>query len=192
MFATRSDRGMTIVLPLALGLVPALAAPGQNDEPGALEKDSKGWMDMLATAGPELDGWTRKPVPPDGELNPKSQWSLDPANGTLICQGDGGHEWLRLDQVLTDYVFHVEWRFTPVPGKAVHAGSGQEGLQLRRLRPQFVRRQDVASGPVRRRLRRVPFGETLSRWHHSPEHGSRSGEDQLQPQLLQDTLKPLE
>ena len=72
---------------------------------------------MLATAGPELDGWTRKPIPPEGELNPKSQWSLDPASGTLICQGDGGHEWLRLDQTLTDYIFHVEWRFTPVPGK---------------------------------------------------------------------------
>jgi Domain of Unknown Function (DUF1080) len=117
MFATRSDRGMTIVLALALGLVPALAAPGQNDEPSALDKDSKGWMDLLATAGPELDGWSRKPVPPNGEVNPQSQWSLDQANGTLTCQGDGGHEWLRLDQVLTDYVFHVEWRFTPVPGK---------------------------------------------------------------------------
>jgi hypothetical protein len=119
MFAARPDRGMTIVLVLALGLVPGLAAPTRNDEPSAraLEKDSSGWIDMLATASPELDGWTRKPVPPDGELNPKSQWSLDPANGTLLCQGDGGHEWLRLDQVLTDYFFHVEWRFTPVPGK---------------------------------------------------------------------------
>ena len=86
MFATRSDRGMTIVLVLALGLVPALAAPDRNDEPSALEKDSKGWIDMLSTAGPELDGWTRKPIPPDGELNPKSQWSLDPATGTLSAR----------------------------------------------------------------------------------------------------------
>ncbi len=117
MFATHSDRAMKIVLVLALGLASALAASGRNDEPSALEKDSNGWIDMLATAGPELDGWTRKPIPPDGELNPRSQWSLDPAKGTVICQGDGGHEWLRLDQVLTDYIFHVEWRFTPVPGK---------------------------------------------------------------------------
>jgi hypothetical protein len=56
MFATHSDRAMTIVLVLALGLVPALAAPGRNDEPSALEKDSNDWIDMLATAGPELDG----------------------------------------------------------------------------------------------------------------------------------------
>jgi hypothetical protein len=117
MFATRSDRGMTIVLVLALGLVPALAAPGLKDEPSALEKAPNGWIDMLATTGPELDGWTRRPVPHDGELNPKSQWSFDPAKGIVLCQGDGGHEWLRLDQVLADYIFHVEWRFTPVPGK---------------------------------------------------------------------------
>jgi len=117
MFATRLDRKMTSVLLLALGMAPALAAPDQKAEPSALEKDSKGWIDMLSGAGPELDGWTREPIPAGGELDPKSQWSFDQATSHLVCQGDGGHEWLRLDQVLTDYIFHVEWRFTPVPGK---------------------------------------------------------------------------
>jgi hypothetical protein len=117
MFHSRAVLGMTGVLLLGLGLIPALAASERNDEPSALEKDSKGWIDMLATAGSALDGWTRKPIPADGKLNSQSQWSLDPASGVLACKGDGGHEWLRLDQVLTDYIFHVEWRFSPVPGK---------------------------------------------------------------------------
>ncbi len=117
MLSTRIDRGRIILLGLALAMIPALAAFAPSDEPSALAKDPQGWIDMLATAGSELDGWTRKPIPPEAELNPKSQWSLDPANHILVCQGDGGHEWLRLDQTLTDYIFHVEWRFTPVPGK---------------------------------------------------------------------------
>ena len=108
---------MTIIFVLILGLAPGLAALDQKGEPSALEKDSKGWIDMLSGAGPELDGWKREPIPSGRELGEKSQWSFDAATGHLICQGDGGHEWLRLDQVLTDYIFHVEWRFTPVPGK---------------------------------------------------------------------------
>jgi len=117
MFAIRPDRIITMIVVLALGMAPALAVPDQKAEPSALEKDPKGWIDMLSEAGPDLEGWTREPIPVGGELNPKSQWSLDQATGHLVCQGDGGHEWLRLDQVLTDFIFHVEWRFTPVPGK---------------------------------------------------------------------------
>ena len=37
--------------------------------------------------------------------------------GYLVCAGDGGHEWLRWDEELGDFIFHVEWRFIPVPGK---------------------------------------------------------------------------
>jgi hypothetical protein len=115
MLATRSHRVM-MIFALVLGMVPALAEQAQKEEPSALEKDPKGWIDMLSGVGPGLDGWTRLPIPPGRELAEKSQWSLDSATGNLVCQGDGGHEWLRLDQVLTDYIFHVEWRFTPVPG----------------------------------------------------------------------------
>jgi hypothetical protein len=113
--ATPLSRAISLVL--VLGLVPVLAASQQKTEPSALEKDPKGWIDVLSTAGAELDGWKREPIPPGGEMREASQWSLDPKTGILVCQGDGGHEWLRLDQVLTDHVFHVEWRFTPVPGK---------------------------------------------------------------------------
>ena len=89
------------------------------DTPSALESSPAGWTDLLADAGPGLKGWTRLPVKPGGKLKSetKSQWSLDPKTGVLVCEGDGGHEWLRYDEEVGDGVFHVEWRFTPVAGK---------------------------------------------------------------------------
>jgi hypothetical protein len=83
----------------------------------ALDRDPEGWTDLIAKAGPKLDGWTRGSLSADGKLRPGSQWSLDTATGSLVCQGDGGHEWLRWDNELGDFTYHVEWRFTPVPGK---------------------------------------------------------------------------
>jgi hypothetical protein len=88
-----------------------------DETPSALERDPGGWTDLLAKAGPKLEGWTRGPLPARGKLNPQSQWSLDSSTGYLVCAGDGGHEWLRWDKELEDCIYHVEWRFTVVPGK---------------------------------------------------------------------------
>jgi dienelactone hydrolase len=85
--------------------------------PSALETDPLGWTDLLAQAGPKLEGWARGPLPAQAKLGPRSQWILDPSTGYLLCQGDGGHEWLRWDKELGDFIYHVEWRFTPVAGK---------------------------------------------------------------------------
>jgi hypothetical protein len=41
---------------------------------------------------------------------------VDPGSGHLVCDGKGGHEWLRYDREMGDGVFHVEWRFAPVEG----------------------------------------------------------------------------
>ncbi len=101
----RSQRSFFLTLTI-IGLSLAGSAP-----------ESTEWMDLLKDAGPGLKGWTRGPIPPTGKLNEKSQWSLDPKTGFLICEGNGGHEWLRWDKELSDFVFHVEWRFTPVEGK---------------------------------------------------------------------------
>jgi hypothetical protein len=102
---------------LILGLVPWLALADDSDVRSALERDPAGWTDLLAQAGAKLEGWTRGPLPATGRLNPRSQWSLDAATGHLVCEGNGGHEWLRWDKEVGDGIFHVEWRFTPVPGK---------------------------------------------------------------------------
>jgi len=98
-----------------LGLI-ALTATADDLVASALKRDPQGWTDLLARAGPKLEGWTRGPIPPEAKLGARSQWSLDATTGYLVCQGDGGHEWLRWDQELGDCIFHVEWRFTPVPG----------------------------------------------------------------------------
>ena len=68
------------------------------------------WSDILPDVN--LQGWTRIPIPPVGQSNPKLQWRVDPARKVLICAGDGGHEWLRYDKELTDFVLQVEWQFT--------------------------------------------------------------------------------
>jgi hypothetical protein len=104
----------------------------EGETPSALERDPQGWTDLLSHAGSKLDGWTRLPVPPENPLNPRSQWSLDAATGQLVCEGTGGHEWLRWDQELVDFIYHVEWRFTPVPGtprynSGVYARNSSDG-----------------------------------------------------------------
>ena len=115
MLSRFSSRTTGIVL--ILGLVPWPALADDSEVRSALERDPAGWTDLLAQAGPKLEGWTRGTIPPGRPLNPRSQWSIDPATGHLVCEGNGGHEWLRWDEELGDGIFHVEWRFTPVPGK---------------------------------------------------------------------------
>ncbi len=78
-----------------------------------LESEPAGWTSVQP--GPDLAGWTRLPWPATAALGPQ-QWSVDPASGHLVCDGMGGHEWLRLDGEQGDVAFHVEWRFTPVEG----------------------------------------------------------------------------
>ena len=105
-----------ILLGLALGLLPAMAGPAPDAPRTALESEPEGWTDLLAAAGPGLEGWNRMPLPPGGKLSPESQWSVDPETGHLVCKGDGGHEWLRWGEMYGDFVFLAEWRFTPIPG----------------------------------------------------------------------------
>jgi hypothetical protein len=78
-----------------------------------LEAEPAGWQDVQPRA--DLAGWVRGAWPPATALGPQ-QWSVDPVSGHLVCDGQGGHEWLRLDRELGSAAFHVEWRFTPVEG----------------------------------------------------------------------------
>jgi hypothetical protein len=82
-----------------------------------LEADPAGWTSVQP--GPDLAGWTRQPWPATAPLGPQ-QWSVDAATGTLVCDGKGAHEWLRLEGERRDAAFHVEWRFTPVEGADKH------------------------------------------------------------------------
>src|SRR5262249_10822993 len=91
--------------------------------PSALEQAPTGWTDLLAGAGSNLDGWSRGPIPPTGKLSAASQWSLDPKTGYLVCEGNGGHDWRAWGPGPGGCIFHVEWRFTPIPdGKRYNSG----------------------------------------------------------------------
>jgi hypothetical protein len=77
------------------------------------------WVDLMppdTPLGQNIPGWTRIPIPAIAGLKPEPQWKVDGAQKLLICTGQGGHEWLRYDKPLGDFVFHVEFRFTPVAG----------------------------------------------------------------------------
>jgi hypothetical protein len=92
-----------------------LPAGPLREAPSLLESEPAGWTGVQP--GPDLAGWTRGAWPATASLGPQ-QWSVDPATGHLVCDGKGGHEWLRYDREMGDGVFHVEWRFAPVEGAA--------------------------------------------------------------------------
>jgi hypothetical protein len=91
---------------IALGM-----APHKSSEHGA---PAAGWVDIFPA--PSLKGWTRVAIPPDHPLSPTSQWTVDTAQHTIVCAGDGGHEWLRYDHELGNFLFHAEWRLTKHEG----------------------------------------------------------------------------
>lgn len=77
----------------------------------AARAQEAGWTDLLPDA--QLSGWTRIPIPSITGVDPKMQWKVNAAEKTLVCTGEGGHEWLRYNQELGDFILEVEWRFTP-------------------------------------------------------------------------------
>jgi hypothetical protein len=89
---------------LLVGLTALFAASAAPGDAGA-------WIDILPDES--LKGWTRVSIPATDGLKPEMQWRVDTAQKALICSGAGGHEWLRYDKELTDFVLAVDWRFTP-------------------------------------------------------------------------------
>jgi hypothetical protein len=83
--------------------------------PSALDADSSGWVNVMPPA--DLKGWSRVPVPLGDPLG-KQQWHVEDSGKVLVCEGDGGHDMLLCDREFGDAVFHVEFRYTKVEGKA--------------------------------------------------------------------------
>jgi len=90
------------------------AAEAAAPTPSAVESKPEGWSDILPSA--DKKGWYRVAIPPTGTLG-RDQWHLDGDGKVLVCDGDGGHDMLLLDQVLGDIIFHFEFRYTKVEGK---------------------------------------------------------------------------
>ncbi len=72
----------------------------------------------------EQDAWTRVAIPPDHPVSQIAQWHIDSAKRQIVCDGNGGHEWLRFNHEFTNFTFHVKWRFTPVSTPKPNYNSG--------------------------------------------------------------------
>jgi hypothetical protein len=106
---------------LVLGLL-AVLVPQAAPVPSALESSPAGWVDLLADR--TLSQWVRVPLAPVGKLpggqaDAPSPWTLNAADGILICDGTKvGHEMFRSAEEVGDMTLHVEWRFTKLEGEA--------------------------------------------------------------------------
>lgn len=72
-----------------------------------------GWLAIAP--GPNLEGWQEYAWPPGNQAAAASmpatpQWHMDPATGTLRCDGTT-HTHLLSQTTYRDFVFEVEWRF---------------------------------------------------------------------------------
>lgn len=115
----RSNLGILLGVTLLCLTVFLSAAPpleGKN----APQADPAGWIDLMP--GKDLKGWKRIPLPPDEKLNPKNPWSLSGDGKLLLCDGVGVKEMFLNEREFGDGIFHVEWRFRKVEGKADYNG----------------------------------------------------------------------
>jgi hypothetical protein len=136
--------GATIQLTAALAAV-FFAAPARAQQAGE-------WADLLPDES--LKGWTRVPIPSISGVNPKMQWKVDTAQRALICTGEGGHEWLRLNREFGDFILQVEWRFTP---RGPEENKYNSGIGVRMTRNADIWHQ-AQTGPTGGFL----FGETIT------------------------------
>jgi hypothetical protein len=60
--------------------------------------------------------WTRTAFTEKEPLTNIPQWHIDQAKRVIICDGNGGHDWLRFNKELHNFDFHAKWRFTKVDG----------------------------------------------------------------------------
>jgi len=108
----------------ALLIISVALAVAQGPEPqhpwhpkppaaGASVETGADWIDIMPDAS--FKGWTRLPFGNSDPLAERSQWRV--VNRVLICEGDGGHEWLRWDRELGDFIFQAEWRLPKLPGE---------------------------------------------------------------------------
>ncbi len=82
------------------------------------------------------------------------QWRVDAGQRTLICSGEGGHEWLRLNRELGDFILQVDWRFTPRGPEETKYNSGI-GVRMTKSGDIWHQAQTGATGGYM-------FGETIT------------------------------
>jgi len=100
---------------IADAMEPVLRKALTGGTASALETDPAGWVDIMPAA--DLKGWTRVPVPPGDPLG-RPQWHVEEGGKVLVCDGDGGHDMLLTEREFGDVIFHFEFRYTKIEGKA--------------------------------------------------------------------------
>jgi hypothetical protein len=88
----------------------------------ALFGQADGWKDIQPKR--DLTEWTRISIPPGKPVTEPTQWKIDAAAGTLVCEGNGGHEMLRYNTEYQDFVLHAEWKYTKLADEAAKYNSG--------------------------------------------------------------------
>ncbi|RPI14013.1 MAG: DUF1080 domain-containing protein [Acidobacteriales bacterium] len=126
-------------------------SPKRTPTAGAARRVPRGWMDV--SPGPHLEGWTEYPWfdTAGTRWRQANQWHMDPATDVLLCDGLNPlrdyHSMLLSDREFEDFTFHVEWRFTEVPGAA-----GYNSGVLVRMLPET---------PQRRVMHQIECGSTV-------------------------------
>lgn len=139
---------------------------------GAAWAQGDGWKDIFPDPG--FSQWTRISIPPGKPVSQPSQWKIDTAAGTLVCEGNGGHEMLRYNTAYKDLVFHVEWKFTRLPDENAKYNSGV-----------FIRND--ADGAIWHQAQTGPAGGYL--FGNTPVNGVPQRFD-LRPQMVENRVKP--
>ncbi len=98
---------LRLVMFFFCGLIFGRGGLSEADEP----------LNLLKNASADLKGWSRVPIPVNGQIKNPSPWKYNATTGILTCEGKGHHEWLRFDaEEFGNARIHLEWRFVPLEG----------------------------------------------------------------------------
>jgi hypothetical protein len=116
----RRTFGTLATLALLTALSGSLASAQQRETAGEIRLFN----------GKDFTGWTYHLDDPNVKM--EEVWSIDPAEGILICKGRPAG-YIRTTADYTNYVLKLEWRFNPVTKQA-----GNSGVLLRVVGPDKV------------------------------------------------------
>lgn len=118
-------RGMrwTLGVLCAGALAAALPAWAQTAKPMEKQAAKQPAKTINLVTEATQNEWTRVAIPPTHPVSKVEQWHVDAKEHVIVCDGNGGHDWLRFDKEFSNFALHVEWRFTPIQGET-HYNSG--------------------------------------------------------------------
>ena len=156
-----------LLTPGQMGAAKPASRRGMTQASDFLASEPSGWVDLMPKDS--LQGWTRMTVPPGKVLDPVNQWKLDKEYGTILCEGNHGHEWLRYDHELANFLLHVEWRFEKREGlKGYNSGvfvrndlTGRVWHQAQVGAQAYIFGQTLIHGELSPMIKTLPYADSL-------------------------------